>query len=63
MVPSQPDVAGDSVLAHADKSAGLAGAAALGDIGEEGANFVLSQVGVEQGRHFRSKNRALQDLQ
>ena len=49
MVPGQPDVAGDGVLAHADKSAGLADAAALGDMGE---NFVLCQVGVEQGRAF-----------
>ena len=60
MVPSQLDVAGDGVLAHADKSAGLADAAALGDMGE---NFVLCQVGVEQGRPFRSENRALQGLQ
>ena len=52
MVPGQPDVAGDGGLAHADKSAGLADAAALGDMGEEGENFVLRQVGVEQGRAF-----------
>ena len=62
MVPSQPDVAGDGVLAHTDKSAGLADAAALGDMGEEGEDFVLRQVGVEQGRPFRSENQALQDL-
>ena len=49
MVPSQPDVAGDGVLAHTDKSAGLADAAALGDMGED---FVLRQVGIEQGSAF-----------
>ena len=59
MMPSQPDVAGDGVLAHTDKSAGLADAAALGDMGEEGEDFVLCQVGVEQGRPFRSENQAL----
>ena len=63
IVPGQPDVAGDGVLAHADKSAGLADAAALGDMGEEGEDFVLRQVGVEQGMPLRSENRALQDLQ
>ncbi len=52
MVPSQLDVAEDGVLAHADKSAGLADAAALGDMGEEGKDFVLRQVGVEQGSAF-----------
>ena len=52
MMPSQPDVAGDGVLAHTDKSAGLADAAALGDMGEEGENFVLRQVGVEQRSAF-----------
>ena len=63
MVPGQPDVAGDRILAHTDKSAGLGGAAALGDMGEEGADFVLRQVGVEQGMPLGSENRALQDLQ
>ena len=52
MVPIQPDVARDGVLAHTDKSAGLADAAALGDMGE---NFVLRQVGVE---HRNSNSRA-----
>ena len=52
MVPSQPDEVGDGVLAHADKSAGLADAAALGDMGEEGENFVLCQVGVVTGEAF-----------
>ena len=52
MVPGQPDLAGDGVLAHTDKSAGLADAAALGDMGEEGENFVLRQVGIEQRSAF-----------
>ena len=34
MLPGQPDVAGDRVLAHADKSASLADVAVLGDMGE-----------------------------
>ena len=52
MVPGQPDVAGDGGLAHADKSAGLADATALGDMGEDGEDFVLRQVGVEKGSAF-----------
>ena len=49
--PPRPEP-GDGVLAHADKSAGLADATALGDMGEEGKNFVLRQVGVRQGSAF-----------
>ena len=62
MVPSQPDVAGDGVLAHTDKSAGLADAAALGDMGEEGGTLSSAKWESNRGVPFRSENRALQDL-
>ena len=49
MVPGQLEVAGGGVLANAGKSAGFADAPALGEMGED---FVLRQVGVEQGSAF-----------
>lgn len=48
MVPGQQAVAGNGVLAHADQAAGLANAAALGDVGEDGDDLFLWQVGVEE---------------
>jgi hypothetical protein len=41
MLAGQQTDAGDGILAHADESAGLAYAAALGDVGEDGDDFVL----------------------
>jgi hypothetical protein len=42
--------AGDGVLADADQPGGLADAAAVGEVGEDGQELVLRQVGTEQGR-------------
>jgi len=42
--------AGDGVLADADQAGGLADAAAVGEVGQDGQELVLRQVGPEQGR-------------
>lgn len=48
MVARQQTKADDGILAHADQAAGLADAAALGDVGEDGDDFILWQATVEQ---------------
>jgi hypothetical protein len=52
MLPGQQAVAGNGVLVHADQPAGLADAATLGDVGEDGDDFLLWQVAVEEGSAF-----------
>lgn len=47
MLAGQQTKADDGILAHADQAAGLAYAAALGDVGEDGDDFILWQAGVE----------------
>ena len=48
MLAGQQTKADDGILAHADQAAGLAYAAALGDVGEDRDDFILGQAGVEQ---------------
>ena len=50
MSAGQDAEADDGILAHADEAAGLAYAAALGDVGEDGDDGRLGQAGIEQGR-------------
>src|SRR5437868_7058539 len=50
MLSGEQTNSGDGILAHADESAGLAYAASLGDVGEDGDDLVLGQAGVEQWR-------------
>jgi hypothetical protein len=49
MVAGAQGQAGDGVLADADQAGGLADAAAVGEVGQDGQEFVLWQVGCEQG--------------
>jgi hypothetical protein len=48
MLARQQTVTDDRVLIHADQAAGFADATALGNVGEDGDDFLLRQAGVEQ---------------
>ena len=52
VLASQQTIADDGVLVHADQTAGLAYAAALGNVGEDRDDLVLRQAGVEEGGAF-----------
>ena len=56
----QAAVAGDRVGVHPAEPAGLADAAALGDVLQDRDDLLGGQPGVEQGVPLRSEKRALQ---
>jgi hypothetical protein len=52
MSPGAEGVADDGVLVDMDQAAGLADAAAVGEVGQDGLGLVVGQSAVEQGRAF-----------
>ncbi len=62
MLASQEAVADDRVLVYPDQAAGLADAAALGDVGKDGHHLLLGQAGVEQRGAFALRKACLAGL-
>jgi hypothetical protein len=62
VIPGQPAQAHDGVAVDADEALGLADAAAVVEVGEQGAGLVLIEPGGEQGRALAFGEAPLAEL-